>query len=141
MWEGKYDECGGSEASLAENRQKMDIAEYAMPIKIYERLQIAPQQLTEFCRNWYIDELSVFGSILRDDFRLEGEDPSDVDMLFADGENARKNLILQMRMKFELEELLHRRVDMVSKTALMTDPNPIRRQHILDSARVIYVEG
>jgi uncharacterized protein len=113
-----------------------------MPMqKIYERLNITPQQLAEFCRKWHITELAVFGSILRDDFRQENEAPSDIDLLFTDGENARKNLILQVRMKFELEELLHRKVDMVSKTALLTDPNTIRRQHILDSARVIYAEG
>lgn len=134
MWEGKYDEYG--------DRQGGDITGCAMPMqKIYERLQITHQQLTEFCRNWHIAELAVFGSILRDDFRQGGEDPSDVDILFTDGENARKNLILQVRMKFELQELLHRRIDMVSKTALLTDPNTIRRQHILESARVVYVEG
>jgi uncharacterized protein len=124
------------------DRRDADITEGSMPMqKIYERLNITPQQLAEFCRKWHITELAVFGSILRDDFRQENEAPSDVDLLFTDGENARKNLILQVRMKFELEELLHRKVDMVSKTALLTDPNTIRRQHILDSARVIYAEG
>jgi uncharacterized protein len=124
------------------DRRDADITEGSMPMqKIYERLNITPQQLAEFCRKWHITELAVFGSILRDDFRQENKAPSDIDLLFTDGENARKNLILQVRMKFELEELLHRKVDMVSKTALLTDPNTIRRQHILDSARVIYAEG
>jgi len=132
VWEDKIDEYGN----------RLDIAEFAMPIqKIYERLQITPQQLQEFCRKWHIVELAVFGSILRDDFRLEGKDASDVDLLFIDSEDARKNLILQVRMKYELEELLHRRVDLVSKTAILADPNYIRRQNILESARVIYVEG
>jgi predicted nucleotidyltransferase len=133
VWEGKYDEYG--------NRREVDSAGCAMPMhKIYERLQTTPQQLQEFCQKWHIVELAVFGSILRDDFRLGGEDPSDVDMLFTDGENACKNLILQVRMTFELEELLHRGVDLVSKTAILADPNYIRRQNILESAKVIYVE-
>jgi len=43
-------------------------------------------------------------------------------------------------MKFELEDLVHRSVDLVSKTAILADPNYIRRRNILESARVIYVE-
>ena len=133
VWEGKVDECG--------DRREVDIARSTMPMqKIYERLQTTPQQLQEFCQKWHIVELAVFGSILRDDFRLGGKDPSDVDVLFTDGENACKNLILQVRMTFELEELLHRDVDLVSKTAILADPNYIRRQNILESARVIYAE-
>ncbi len=108
--------------------------------KIYDRLGITPQQLAEFCQRWQIVELAVFGSILRDDFRVNGDDPSDIDLLFTYGKNAYKNLILQVRMTFELKELLDRGVDLVSKTAIMTEPNYIRRQNILASARVIYVE-
>ena len=107
---------------------------------IYDRLQITPQQLMEFCQKWQIAELAVFGSILRDDFRVGGDDPSDVDVLMTYGKNSRKNLILQVRMKFELETLFHRNVDLVSKTAIIADPNYIRRQNILGSARTIYVE-
>ena len=43
-------------------------------------------------------------------------------------------------MKFELETLFDRNVDLVSKTAIIADPNYIRRQNILGSARTIYVE-
>jgi uncharacterized protein len=37
--------------------------------------------------------------------------------------------------------LFHRAVDLVSKTAILADPNYVRRRNILESARVIYVEG
>jgi uncharacterized protein len=43
-------------------------------------------------------------------------------------------------MKFELEDLFQRAVDLVSKTAILTDPNYVRRQNILESAKVIYAE-
>ncbi|XGV87795.1 MAG: nucleotidyltransferase family protein [Limnothrix sp. BL-A-16] len=109
--------------------------------EVYNRLTITPEQLKEFCIRWQIAELAVFGSILRDDFRLNDEIPSDIDLLFSDQENARKNLILQVKMMFELEEMLHRKVDLISKKAVLDDPNAIRRQHILESAKVIYVEG
>ena len=109
--------------------------------EVYNRLTITPEQLKDFCIRWQIAELAVFGSILRDDFRLNGEIPSDIDLLFSEQDNARKNLILQVKMMFELEEMLHRKVDLISKKAVLEDPNTIRRQHILESAKVIYVEG
>ena len=131
VWEGKYDEYG--------DRHEVDIAGCAMPLpKLYQRLNVTPAQISDFCKKWSLAEFALFGSVLRDDFRIDGEDSSDVDVLFTDGKNARRNLILQVRMKFELEDLCHRPVDMVSKTALLTDPNHIRRQHILESARIIY---
>ena len=70
----------------------------------------------------------------------DGDNASDVDVFYTYGSKARKNLILLARMKFELEALFYRPVDLVSKTAILSDPNDIRRQHILESARMIYVE-
>jgi predicted nucleotidyltransferase len=134
IWEGKVDEYG--------DRREVDIAGCAMPIQqIYQRLNTTSEQIIEFCGKWHLAELALFGSVLRDDFRIDGERPSDVDILFTYGKNARKNLILQARMKFELENLFHRNVDLVSKTAILADPNYIRRQNILESARVIYAKG
>lgn len=41
------------------------------------------EKITEFCQRWYIGEFSLFGSVLRSDFRPD----SDVDVLvtFAQG--------------------------------------------------------
>ncbi|MGL5080134.1 MAG: nucleotidyltransferase family protein [Microcoleaceae cyanobacterium] len=130
-WEGKHDEYG--------NHCEGDIAGCVTPLQqVYQRLNTTSEQIASFCEKWRLTEFALFGSVLREDFRLNGEQPSDVDVLFTDEEDARKNLILQVRMKFELEDLLRRKVDMVSKTAILADPNYIRRQHILESARVIY---
>lgn len=106
--------------------------------QVYQRLNMTPEQIATFCQKWQIIEFALFGSILRDDFRVAGEKPSDIDVLFTYSQNAPKNLILQIRMKYELEDLCHRPVDFVSKTALSNDPNYIRRQNILESAQVIY---
>jgi uncharacterized protein len=106
-----------------------------------DRLNVMPDQISDFCQKWNLAEFALFGSVLREDFRTDSEKPSDVDVLFTYGENARKNLILQAHMKFELEDLFHRAVDLVSKTAILADPNYFRRRNILESARVIYVEG
>lgn len=133
-WKGKDDEYG--------NQREVSTAVDSIPMQqIYERLNITPQQLKDFCQQWQLSEIALFGSVLRKDFRSNGEDSSDVDVLFTYGTKARRNLLLQSRMKFELEDLFQRPVDLVSKTAILADPNYIRRQNILESARVIYVEG
>lgn len=106
--------------------------------QVYQRLNMTPEQIAIFCQKWQIIEFALFGSILRDDFRVAGEKPSDIDILFTYSQDAPKNLIVQIRMKYELEDLCHRSVDFVSKTALSNDPNYIRRQNILASAQVIY---
>lgn len=117
----------------------MNIVESVLPLNnIYQRLNATPEKIVAFCEKWQLVELAIFGSILRDDFRVNGEDKSDIDVLFTYSKHSRKNLILQVRMKYELQDLFRREVDLVSKTALLDDPNYIRRQHILSSARVIY---
>jgi predicted nucleotidyltransferase len=41
------------------------------------RISIRREKLAEFCRHHHIQKLSFFGSVLRDDFRLD----SDIDVL------------------------------------------------------------
>ena len=106
--------------------------------EIYHRLKTKPEGIAEFCQRWQLVEFTLFGSILRSDFRENGDNPSDVNVLFTYGENARKNLLLLVEMKYELEDLFHREVDVVSKTALLRDHNPIRQANILGSSRIIY---
>lgn len=77
---------------------------------IYDRMQVTPGQLADFCQAWQIAELAVFGSVLRDDFRSEGQDRSDIDVLFTYAAQARRNLLRQIRMQFELEDLVQRPV-------------------------------
>lgn len=65
VWEGKYDEYG--------DRHEVDIAECAIPMQeIYQRLNTTPEELVNFCEKWKIEELALFGSVLRDDFRAGG---------------------------------------------------------------------
>jgi predicted nucleotidyltransferase len=47
-------------------------------------LSVPHQQLAEFCRRWKVTELSLFGSVLRDDFRPD----SDIDVLVTFESNA-----------------------------------------------------
>src|SRR5687767_7374331 len=45
------------------------------------RVDVSREQLADFCRRHHIRRLSLFGSILRDNFRPDGDQPSDVDVL------------------------------------------------------------
>ncbi len=103
--------------------------------EIYNRLSISNQQLAQFCQKWKVAELALFGSILRDDFRED----SDIDLLVSYQSNAKRGLFEKMSMQEELENLLHRKVDLVSKQAIIQSRNWLRRKNILDSAEVIYV--
>lgn len=99
------------------------------------RLGIASNQLETFCDRWQIVELALFGSILRDDFNLD----SDIDILVTYQPQAQHGLFEKVIMKEELETLVNRKVDLVSKKAAEKSRNWIRRQSILNSSEVIYV--
>ncbi len=91
--------------------------------------------LEEFCRRWQIQELAVFGSVLRDDFSSS----SDVDFLAIFAPSSRWSLLDRVRMEYELEDILKRKVDLLDREEIESSPNWIRRQDILNSARIIQV--
>lgn len=95
------------------------------------RLGVAWSQIPVFCRKWGILELSLFGSILRPDFRQD----SDVDVLVTFRPDAQWSLMEWVEMRDELQAMLGRRVDMVEGRAIR---NPFRRRSILDSKEVVY---
>jgi hypothetical protein len=96
-----------------------------------------PQQaIREFCQRWQIIELSVFGSVLRDNFRPD----SDIDILVAFAPTANWGLLEHAQMQQELEAMLGRDVDLISKRAIERSDNWIRRQAILATAQTIYVQ-
>jgi uncharacterized protein len=100
--------------------------------------RLLPQEeLAAFCRRWKVRELALFGSILRDDF---GPD-SDVDLLVSFDPAADWSLLDHVRMEKELEALLGREVDLVSRRAVEKSENWIRRKEILDTAETVYAVG
>ena len=96
-----------------------------------DNLTVDRDRLAGFCRRWRISELSLFGSVLRDDFRPE----SDVDVLVTFEPEAPWSLWDLSAMRQELQEIFGRDVDLVEKKELR---NPFRRQAILSSQRLIY---
>ena len=67
-----------------------------------------------FCQKWNVAEISFFGSVLREDF---GEE-SDIDVLISFGENGALGLLDKMAAREELEAMLGRSVDLVTKSGL-----------------------
>jgi predicted nucleotidyltransferase len=99
-------------------------------------ISIPMDKIANFCRRWKASELAMFGSALRDDFSPE----SDLDLLISFGPDADWGLLDHVKMQQELQELLQRNVDLVSKRAIEQSGNWLRRKEILTSARVLFSE-
>ena len=96
-------------------------------------VQLPQQQIADFCRRHHIVRLSLFGSVLRDDFRSD----SDIDVLieFAPGHTPGLEIV---DIGEELSALLGgRRVDLVNPKYL----NRRLKDRVLTSAEVVYAEG
>ncbi len=98
------------------------------------QLSIPKDRLAEFCRTHGICRLAVFGSALREDF---GPD-SDIDLLVEFAPDRTPGLFGIVRMENELSELFGRDVDLVTRAAIETSRNYIRRSAILESAQIVY---
>jgi predicted nucleotidyltransferase len=88
-------------------------------------------RITAFCTKWKVSGLSLFGSVLRDDF---GPD-SDVDVLLTLQPDHGLSLWDLDAMEADLQAIFGRRVDIVFRDALR---NPFRRHEILTTAREVY---
>ncbi len=97
---------------------------------------IPMNEIEEFCRRWKIRELALFGSALGDDF---GPD-SDLDILVTFAADAEWGLLDHVQMQQELQTLLQRSVDLISKRAVERSPNWLRRQEILNTAYILFSE-
>jgi predicted nucleotidyltransferase len=104
-------------------------------------IDLPAERLAAFCRRWGLACLEVFGSVLRDDFRAE----SDVDFLYTPGPRFNREQAFgpwgQNRMAEELAGIVGRPVDLVERSQIERHRNWIRRQHILQTAQPVYVEG
>jgi predicted nucleotidyltransferase len=95
------------------------------------QLHIDRQHLSDLCHKWRITELSLFGSVLRDDFGPE----SDIDILVAFENDAAWSLFDLVELREEFMQLFGREVDLVEKGTIR---NPFRRHAIMQSREVLY---
>jgi len=83
------------------------------------------------CEKYRIDELSIFGSSIQDNFTQD----SDVDILVSFNKNSEISLFDIMDLENDFSQLLKREVDIVEKESLK---NPIRKNKILSTREIIY---
>ena len=96
--------------------------------------QIKSELIEDFCRNWNIREFSLFGSVLRENFN----DTSDVDVMVSFQNDAAWSLLDHVTMRDELVALFGRDVDLVTRRGVERSQNALRRNAILESAKVFY---
>ena len=92
---------------------------------------IKQEDLAKLCIKYKIKELSVFGSVIREDFN----DKSDVDFLISFEKDSALTLFHLIDLKEEFSELIGREVDIVEKEGVT---NPIRKKIIFESAEKVY---
>lgn len=94
------------------------------------KIDIPRDKVAEFCRRYRIRKLSLFGSVLREDFRPD----SDVDVLVEFDPEAKVGFVVLSRMQRELSAILQRQVDIVPRSGLKT----VIRDSIMADEEVIY---
>ena len=99
--------------------------------RVLSRLNCPLEEIGKLCEKFNIIELSVFGSVVRDDFR---PDSSDIDFLYLQDPNSSTCAWEFMQFHEKLSELTHRDVDVVSKKWMREDFGA----EVLPQARVIY---
>lgn len=92
--------------------------------------QVDASVLAALCLRYQIRELALFGSALRGEMRPQ----SDIDILVEFQPEARIGLVKFESLAQELESLLGRRIDLVTKHGL----KPWIRPQVLKEARLIY---
>ncbi len=111
------------------------VLETPIEVILKERLRVDRSEVATLCEQFEIAQLSLFGSVLRDDFRAEGEVPSDVDVLIVYKPGHRMTWAGWLALEDALKELFGRKVDVVRKKLIT---NPYVRAEILKTHRLVY---
>ena len=89
-------------------------------------------KIAQFCQKHHIRKLSVFGSVLRDDFSSE----SDIDFLVEFEPDCTPGYIRLAGMEIELSAMIDRKADLRTISEL----SRYFRQQVLEEAKVQYVK-
>ncbi len=95
-----------------------------------EAIILSQEQIEASCLRHRVGRLSLFGSVLRDDFT----DESDVDVLVEFEPEVMPGLFTLAEMSHEFEAMIGRKVDLMTPGFL----SRYFRQQVLDSALVLY---
>lgn len=105
-----------------------------MPTLEQRVTELDSEAIRTFCRKWRIKDLSVFGSVLRKDFRPD----SDIDFLADFDEEADWDLLDHMDMEEELASIVGRKVDLLTRYSVESSENRFYKQRILESAESVF---
>ena len=94
-------------------------------------IYLTRRQLAIFCRKYSLRKLSLFGSVVRDDFRRD----SDIDVLAEFAPDYSYSLLDLVDSEQELSDRLGRKVDLIEVGSL----NKYMRQRVLQQAMTLYV--
>lgn len=130
---------------VAKKRQPLEILRHGKPIAVLmpspglppgkQKPAIHLDEIARFCRQFHVSTLSLFGSILRDDF----DEASDVDVLV---DTCGRHLAFKEECKMldSLETMFGRKVDMLTKDTLESMMNPFLKTSISSTARLVHDE-
>jgi uncharacterized protein len=97
-------------------------------------IELPLEEIAKFCQQWQITEFSLFGSVLRDDFRPD----SDIDILIDFDPQAHPTFFDLVKMEEQLKTLFQRDIDLLTRKGIETSRNYLRRHAILSTAQLIY---
>ncbi len=97
----------------------------------YHGIDFSDDELAEICQYWRVKELSLFGSVLRNDFGPDGK----IDVLVTFQPDAAWCLWDMRDICEDLQRLFGRSVDLIDEDALSKSP---RRDEILGNHKVLY---
>jgi hypothetical protein len=94
-------------------------------------------KIKNFCQKWDIKEFSFFGSYNTEKFNSK----SDIDVLVSFGEKSEIGFFELAQIKDELEAILGRNVDLVTRRGVESSKNHIRKNSILSSTQLFFSEN
>ena len=97
----------------------------------FHQIDLPKEKISDFCRQYKISELALFGSVLRDDFSPE----SDIDVLVTFAPDCGYSLLDLVQIQQELTDVFEHKVDLIEKDSLR---NPFRKHTILNNMEIIY---
>jgi predicted nucleotidyltransferase len=95
------------------------------------------RRLARICKKHRIKKLSLFGSVVRDDFGST----SDVDVLYELEKGQKESLSHFCAAQDALSDLFGRSVDFIKRSLIENSDNPYRQKSILEDERVVYENG
>ena len=96
-------------------------------------IELPKEKIRDFCERHRVSKLSIFGSVLREDFKPS----SDIDILVEFKKDAEVGFFDLAAMELELSELLGYKVDLRTADEL----SRYFRDEVIKTAEVQYVSG